>query len=200
MTCIVGLVRKEKVYMGADSCGSNGHNYAIYERPKVFKIGDRFLIGCTGTFRMIDLLQYGFNPPKINEDFNRDRFMREEFIPSLRKYFKDHGLLCAENGVERFGGPFMVGFDAQLYIVQSDFSVLPVPEYGGSVGSGAEAAAAVLFFCRTAKMTPEEKLNAALEAAEGTICSVKGPFEFGEIGTLRVNIKNELPIPERDGR
>jgi 20S proteasome alpha/beta subunit len=52
MTCIVGFAGKEKVYMGADSCGSNGHNYAIYKRPKLFKIKDRFIIGCTGTFRL----------------------------------------------------------------------------------------------------------------------------------------------------
>ena len=52
MTCIVGFAGQEKVYMGADSCGSNGHNYAIYKRPKLFKIKDRFIIGCTGTFRL----------------------------------------------------------------------------------------------------------------------------------------------------
>jgi hypothetical protein len=40
--------------------------------------------------------------------------MREDFIPALRKYFKDHGLVEARDGVESFQGPFMVGFDAHL--------------------------------------------------------------------------------------
>ncbi len=79
----------------------------------------------------------------------------------------------------------MVGFDAHLYIVQNDFSVLPAPPHGGSVGSGAEA---VLYHCRAVKMTPAQKLRAALEAAEATICSVKGPFKFTEIGTLSVKM------------
>ena len=93
MTCIVGYVEKGRVYMGADSCGSNGHNYAIYNRPKLFKINDRFIIGCTGTFRLIDLLHYGFDPPKITEGYDRNGYMGRDFIPALRKYFKDHGLL-----------------------------------------------------------------------------------------------------------
>ncbi len=187
MTCIVGVVEKEKVYMGGDSCGSNGHNYAIDKSSKILKIKDRFLFGCIELFRLIDLLQYGFGAPKIGESFDRDQYMREEFIPSLRRYFKEQGLLCVKDGVESFGGPFMVGFDAHLYTIQNDLSVLPIPEYGGSVGSGSEAAASVLFYCRDSKMNAKQKLNAALEAAEGTICSVKGPFEFEEIGTLNVN-------------
>ena len=114
--------------------------------------------------------------------------MREDFVPALRKYFKDHGLVETRNGVESFQGPFMLGFDAHLYEVQCDFSVLPAPEYGASVGSGSEAASSVLYFCKNAKMTPAEKLKAALESAEGTICSVKGPFEFAEIGTLNASL------------
>jgi len=31
----------------AASCSSNGRNYAGYERPKLFKIKERFLVGCT---------------------------------------------------------------------------------------------------------------------------------------------------------
>jgi hypothetical protein len=160
----------------------NGPNYS--------RSNDRFIIGCTGTFRLIDLLHCGFDPPKITEGFDRNSYMRRDFIPALRKYFKDHGLLETNNGVERFTGPFMVGFEAHLYIVQNDFSVLPAPPHDTSVGSGAEAAEAVLYQCRAMKMTAAQKLRAALEAAEGTICSVKGPFEFAEIGTLSVKINH----------
>jgi hypothetical protein len=41
-------------------------------------------------------------------------------------------------------------------------------------------------------MTPAQKLRVAREAAEGTICSVKGPFEFAEIGTLSVKMAGAL--------
>jgi hypothetical protein len=37
-------------------------------------------------------------------------------------------------------------------------------------------------------MSPEEKLKGALEAAEGTICSEKVPFEFADMGTLNVSL------------
>jgi hypothetical protein len=47
------------------------------------------------------------------------------------------------------------------------------------------------YHCRAMNMTAAQKLRAALETAEGTICSVKGPFEFAEIGTLSVKINHK---------
>lgn len=187
MTCIVGIVSGQKVFMGGDSCGSNGHNYSVYKREKIFKIQDRFLIGCTGTFRLIDVLQYSFTPPKVSEGYSRDRYMREEFVPALRTCLKAHGLLEVTSVyVEGYSGPFLVGFDGELFIVQSDLSVLPIPAYGGSVGSGGEAATAVLFHLKGSTLSPQKKLLAALEAAEGTIQGVRRPFEFGEIQKLKI--------------
>lgn len=65
LTCIVGMTHKGKVYIGADSLGSNGFTQSIRKESKVFKNGE-FLIGCTSSFRMIDLLKWKFNPLVIN--------------------------------------------------------------------------------------------------------------------------------------
>jgi hypothetical protein len=162
-------------------------------RPKLFKIKDRFIIGCTGTFRLINLLHYGLDPPKISEGFDRDRYMREDFIPALRKYFKNHGLVETRNGVESFQGPFMMGLDAHLYEVQSDFSVLPAPAYGASVGSGSGAASAVLYFCKKAKMSPEEKLKGALEAGRGDDLLCEGAVRICRYGNAKRKLVNNDP-------
>ena len=36
MTCIAGMINSGKVYIGADSCGSNGSTYSIRKDSKVF--------------------------------------------------------------------------------------------------------------------------------------------------------------------
>ena len=58
------MTHKGKVYIGADSLGSNGFTQSIRKESKVFKNGE-FLIGCTSSFRMIDLLKWKFNPPTL---------------------------------------------------------------------------------------------------------------------------------------
>lgn len=42
MTCIVGLVNKGKVFIGADSLGSDGFTQQVRKEPKVFRNGDFF--------------------------------------------------------------------------------------------------------------------------------------------------------------
>ena len=60
------MTYKGKVYIGADSLGSNGFTQSIRKESKVFKNGE-FLIGCTSSFRMIDLLKWKFNPPTVKD-------------------------------------------------------------------------------------------------------------------------------------
>ena len=57
MTCIVGMLNKGKVIIGADSAGVSGLDVQIRKDPKVFITGE-FVIGCTTSFRMIELLQF----------------------------------------------------------------------------------------------------------------------------------------------
>jgi len=47
MTCIVGVAKGGKVYIGADSLGSNGFTKEIRKECKVFKSGE-FLVGVKG--------------------------------------------------------------------------------------------------------------------------------------------------------
>ena len=59
---------KEKVFIGGDSAGANsGWDVRIRKYPKVFKVND-FAIGCTTSFRVIQLIRFSFKPPKINKN------------------------------------------------------------------------------------------------------------------------------------
>ena len=66
MTCIVGMVDKlaKNVIIGGDSAESTNVNIFIRKDAKIFQNGN-FIIGCTSSFRMIQLLRFTFKPPKI---------------------------------------------------------------------------------------------------------------------------------------
>ncbi len=180
MTCIVGIAHENKVYMGADSCGSNGITWHQVDNHKVFEVGD-FLIGCTTSFRMIDLLTYKLTGTIQRPEDSDDKFMRTTFVESVKNCFKEGGF-----GTESEGGVFLVGYKGKLYEIQSDFSILNVSQYGFSVGSGQDVASGSLWTTKdgTIKinentmlvLTPEQRILLALQAAEAVVPSVRGPF------------------------
>ncbi len=119
MTCIVGVAKNGKVYIGADSLGSNGFTKEIRKECKVFKNGD-FLIGGTTSFRMLDLLKWKFNPPTVKDD-NLHKFMVTEFVDSVRRLFVDNGY-CITTG-DWTSGCFLVGVNGKLFSIEGDFQV-----------------------------------------------------------------------------
>lgn len=173
MTCIVGIAREGKVYMGGDTCGS-GHSWQQVGNPKVFINSGQFLIGCTTSFRMIDLLHYELQVPEQKVGQSDDAYMRTAFIKAVRECFKEHGWL-AKSSDKNEGGNFLVGYKGKLYEVQDDFSVLNSPEEGMAVGSGEQSARGSLFTTR-ADWDCNKRVLQALEAAEAVAMGVKGPF------------------------
>lgn len=171
MTCIVGVVADGKVHMGADSCGSN-HTWRAVENPKVFAVGD-MLIGCTGTFRMIDVLRYQVAGVRRSDE-NDDRYIRFGFCENVRRLFQETGLSDGKS----FNGSFLVGYKGHLYEIVGDFGVLNCPGWGMSVGSGEEAARGSLWTTREMGLSPEQRISHALESAEAVIPSVRRPFVF----------------------
>ena len=173
VTCIVGLVHKGKVYIGADSLGSNGFTQSSRKEPKVFKNGE-FLIGCTSSFRMIDLLKWKFNPPTVKDE-NLHKFMVTEFVDSVRKLFVDNGY-CITNG-DWESGCFLVGVKGKLFSIESDFQVYEQEYY--SAGSGTHHAMGSLYTSK--RNSPVKDIEKALEAAEHFVTSVKRPFVIESI-------------------
>lgn len=106
MTCIVGLIHKQKVIIGADSAGSNGRDISRRKDPKVFKTGP-FVIGCTSSFRMIQVLRFAFDPPKIKGDLYR--YMCTDFVNAVRESFESSGYLQKESDGQERGGNLFSG-------------------------------------------------------------------------------------------
>lgn len=168
MTCIIGMTHKGKVYIGADSLGSNGFTQTTRKESKVFKNGE-FLIGCTSSFRMIDLLKWKFNPPTVKDD-NLHKFMVVDFVDSVRKLFVDNGY-CVTSG-DWESGCFLVGVKGRLFSIEKDFQIYEQDYF--SVGSGSYHALGSLYTSK--RNSPVKDIEKALEAAEHFVTSVKRPF------------------------
>lgn len=138
MTCIVGLVDGPKVIIGADSAGVGGWDIQNRKDVKVFTNGD-FVIGCTSSFRMIQLLQYKLNAPKRHPDTDVMRFMVTDFVEAVRTLFREGGFTTKEKDAES-GGTFLVGVAGRLFLIDSDFQVCERADGFDACGCGASYA------------------------------------------------------------
>lgn len=177
MTCIVGLVVDGgKVLVGADSAGVGGLDIANRKDVKVFTNGD-FVIGCTTSFRMIQLLQYKLTPPRRHADMDPMKFMVTDFIEEVRRVFRDGGFMHKESDRE-LGGQFLVGHAGRLFQIYGDFQVGERADGFDACGCGESYALGSLR--NTSEMLPRDRLQTALETAAHFSAGVRGPFVFAE--------------------
>ena len=169
MTCIIGISSKGKVFIGADSSGSDGFSQEIRIEPKVFKNGD-FIIGCTSSFRMIDLLKWKFNPPTLKNGENIHKFMCTDFVDSIHSLFNENGFSITTEDWKT--GVMLVGIQGRLFKIESDFQISE-HEYT-SCGSGSYHAMGAMY-CLSRK-NPTKDIIKSLEASEYFVTTVKRPF------------------------
>jgi len=176
MTCIVGYIEKEKVYIGGDSAGVGGLDVTIRKDPKVFKVGE-FVFGCTSSFRMINILRFSLSIPALKEGEDVYKFMCTSFINAVRDAFKNAGFMQFEKHKEE-GGTFLVGFRGRLFTIYDDLQVGETSDNYDSVGCGARYALGALFSIedQSLKLTVQEKIEIALNCAVHFSAGVRPPF------------------------
>ena len=165
MTCIIGLVHDDKVYIGGDSAGVSGTNLTIRSDPKVFRNGP-FLVGFAGSFRVGQLLRYALKPPGHPEGMDDYEYMIVEFVKAVRTTLKDNGF--------ETGPSFLVGYKSQIYSVDADFQV-GIPYYRiAAIGAGANNALGAVH--ALGHWEPEAKIKRALEITADLNTGVSPPF------------------------
>jgi ATP-dependent protease HslVU (ClpYQ) peptidase subunit len=175
MTCIVGVIKDGKVYIGGDALGSNAADFSGSARQdtKVFKSG-QFIMGFTTSYRMGQLLAYSFESSRdIREGEDIMSYMVNVFINDVRTCLKTGGYASTDKGQEG-GGTFLVGFKGRLFTIYDDYQVAENIDEFASCGCGANYAFGSLFSNR--QLDPEARIIQALEAAEHFSVGVKGPF------------------------
>jgi len=174
MTCIVGFIDKKnkKAIIGADSAGVSGLDITIRKDKKVFKVGE-FIIGCTSSFRMIQLLQFSFTPPKV---YDKDiyEYMCTDFINTVINCFKEGGYLQKYSDGDEKGGTFLVAYKDRLFKVSDDFQVGEATQGYDACGCGDSYALGSIF--NTNKTNANTIVLEALKTAEYFSGGVCEPF------------------------
>lgn len=187
MTCIVSVQEGDSVYIGGDSAGIAGLSITIRNDEKVFQNGP-FIMGFTSSFRMGQLLRYKFDPPQQTVHQDDMQYMVTDFVDGLRRCFSANGFGDKDATV---GGTFLVGYKGKLYTIESDYQVgIPNTPYD-AVGCGADLALGSLHSTSRMKLTPEQRIVMALEAASTFSAGVAPPFLI---------IKQDAPKPEKAPR
>lgn len=174
MTCIVGLLHKEKIFMGADSAGVGGYDLRIRIDSKIFK-KDEFLIGFTSSFRMGQLLRYSFQIPPQKDNQDVFEYMVTDFVNAARDCFKQGGYAKISNN-EETGGTFLIGYKKRLFFMESDFQIGECLEGYHAVGCGASYALGSIY--SSDLLEPQERVLLALKASEAFNAGVRGPFRI----------------------
>lgn len=172
MTCIVGLVDGDRVWMGGDSAGVSGLDITVRADTKVFRNGE-LLIGFTNSFRMGQLLHHRLAVPRRDPAADLFRWMVVDFVDAVRACLKDGGYAQRSNEVET-GGTFLVATEGRLFSVQSDYQVGEAVRGYHAIGCGADYALGSL--ASTAGLSPESRVRRALEVAELFSGGVRAPF------------------------
>jgi ATP-dependent protease HslVU (ClpYQ) peptidase subunit len=180
MTCIVGVIDlvKQTVIIGGDSSSSNDENIFIRKDSKVFTNGP-FVIGCAGSFRMIQLLKYSFVPPEIGEK-DIFEYMCTDFINNVRQCFREGGYIQRFQDGDEKGGIFLVGYKNRLFLIDIDFQVAEHIDNYSSIGCGSNFALGSLHTSNNEMYSPKERVLLALEAATYLSPFVIAPFTLIE--------------------
>lgn len=177
MTCIVGVVREGRAWIGGDSAGVNGHlSLMIRADTKVFTTGP-FVMGFVGSFRMGQLLRYKLDIPKHPHWLADHEYMATLFIDAVRSCLKDGGYAEKHDDAE-WGGTFLVGYRGHIYRVESDYQVGETTDGFDAIGCGGDIARGAVFAAQSGSDDGPLLVRAALQAAEWLSAGVRGPFEI----------------------
>lgn len=170
MTCIVGLRHKGKVYMGGDAAATADDASYIHENPKVFQLKANFLVGYCGCFRVGQVLQYSFNPPRHTKNKTILEYLATDFVDSFIATCNAKPDLSKDKYFS-----FLVAYKGRLFEVAEDFHVAPYMGEYFAIGGGGQTALGSLFSSSHVK-DPEARVRLALQAAEMYTASVRAPF------------------------
>jgi ATP-dependent protease HslVU (ClpYQ) peptidase subunit len=179
MSCVVGITERGRVWIGADSCASNGNRYTLTrETGKLFRCGP-MLIGAVGNFRANQLVRYMLEPQPFEQGDDAVRYLVTEFAGPVREIFKEHGALSNDQEEYKNGDwsdiTFLIGMAGRLFHFDASFQVDEFTDGFLAAGCGADLARGALCVL-SADLPPEKRILLALEASARFDIKVGPPF------------------------
>jgi len=178
MTCIIGLAENNKVYIGGDSASGSDSDWTVRATTieKVF-LCPPFLMGCSASFRMMQLLHYGLKDLPEQTCSSDMEYMVNIFVEYVRQLFSEGGFSKIDNN-EEIGGEFLVGYRNQLYLIGPDFQVNSNKDGLDAIGCGADFALGAMK--ASSHLPPQKRILRSLEIAAYFSGGVLPPFIIKE--------------------
>ncbi len=177
MTCGIGIVDTESVWLAADSaasCLSSGEIYTL-KTAKVFQRGP-YGFAYTTSYRLGQILRYETELPEP-PDVDLERFMATEFVRVIRRSFEDAGFV---GGLGEHGS-ILVGVRGALFAIGAELQVgWPATPYA-AVGCGRHIAYGALYALEGSGKPARERALVALRAAQKFSPAVREPFNFVQV-------------------
>lgn len=177
MTCIVAIKEGKKVYIGGDSSAVKGDRKYRCKTPKVFQRGN-FLIGGAGSLKVLQTMGYTATIPPIHENQDSLEYLINGFLPEVRNAIDEVGRLERTDNKESTLSEFLIGFRRRLFEISGDLSIIEVEDDYAAIGSGSSYALGSLYSTKDSDLSPEERIQKALEVAYKHDPYVEPPFEI----------------------
>lgn len=181
MTCVVGMLDKENktVYLGGDSLGSNGYIKTIYKQRKVFHSKDTndLIIGICGSFNFQGLeYEKLLDETKLLKGEIDREYLITKFIPNLRRIISSYNCNESKSGIDSMEGVLLFGYRDNLFMIQSDYSLVESTDDYLAIGSGMDYALGSLATTYDNEMPIIDKIHMALKSATKHVVGVEPPF------------------------
>jgi len=166
----------KRAWIAADSCASDSINHSIVKNAKVFHpVGRRdVLIGCAGTFRLPNLLQFvpGVFPPEdelATDDIDMS-YLINEFTPVMRALTDDFE--------DDDYWELLIAVGDRIYRMQMDLSIIEPADDCDAIGVGGQVALGAFKVLNELEpdMAIENRITHALRVACDTCQGCAPPF------------------------
>jgi ATP-dependent protease HslVU (ClpYQ) peptidase subunit len=165
MTCIVGLLDNDRVYIGGDRAIGDDSNILSSLVPKVVSRND-WLYGYAGTIGIGQLMDIITLPPAHTADY---RTIKTKIVPALSVAIDNYARDVSDHDTQ-----WIIGVNHRLYEVSAaDWGVLEVGYT--SIGAGSQYALGSIYtsICNP----PDVRVRLALEAAITFSPGCQGPID-----------------------
>lgn len=165
MTCIVGLIHNDAIYLGSESLTGIDSRIIPTTHSKVFS-RNNILFGICGDTRYNDIIKYRLDIPYHREDKTNMEYLCTDFVNNLRQTLEEAKYSNEENMVSSvpYQSTLILGYKNKLYCIFYDYAVLEFNDFY-AIRSGSDYALGSLETTKNLNISPKDRIELALRAA-----------------------------------
>lgn len=176
MTLVLGYTHLGIDYIVSDCLGSDENSQMVYENNKVFR-KENMLIGGAGSFRPIQLVEFGFKLPPFDTKTTDYEYMMYKLSEKLIDFLDNRDAITKGEDGSSCDTDFLFVFRHKIYIFQSsDLSMICPQNSFAAIGDGSDYAHAVMSTLKYTRQDddPSRMLRMTVDLTSQYVPSVGG--------------------------